>query len=121
MAASKNGFWNRRVSGVKKSKQEEPNWNRWFADLEDTSPNLRQFLVGMPVGAERIEGGSVLIYSDFRTPRLRLSDRHHGEIAFSTGLTLEEMLKDAERNLANDSTDWRIDPYAKGRTVKSKR
>ena len=121
MAAKKNGYWNRRKNAKKSGPKPEPNWNAWFADLEDTLPNLRQFLVGMPVGEERIEGGSVLVFADYETPKLRLSDRHYGEVAFHAGETLEEMLQAIDAKLGDDSVPWRIDQYSASRRKGGKR
>lgn len=120
MAARKNGLWNRLNEREKSNGNgKDPNWNAWIADLEDEYPNIRQFLTGRP-GPGGNEGGTLQFFCDHQTPKIRLCDRHNGNVAFVTGIGFQELLRATEDGLATDSIGWRPDQYRQKRGAKAK-
>lgn len=113
MAKARKNLWERLGSVANNGRKGCGNWNAFFSDLDEEYPTLRAFLQGMPPDVGYIEGGSIQFFADHQTPKLRLSDRHNGNVAFLTGYTLKELLKQAEDGLAGDSIPWRPDPYRK--------
>lgn len=122
MAVTKRkGLWNRLNGRSKNGVGNVPNYAAWFADLEDQYPNVREFLNGRPEVGEGIEGGTLQFFCDWESPKLRLSDRHNGQVAFVTGMNAFELLQAVEDALEGDRIHWREDRFASERKKRSKR
>lgn len=80
-------------------------------------PDLVEFLETRvwPDGSVRVTG-TLGVFVDEGTLKLRIVDRDQGWVSFVTADTFAGCLKHAQEGLKNDDLDWRVDKFAVGRS-----
>lgn len=113
-------FWDRQKDRRTSNGHVAADRRELLADIQETLPCVRAFLLGDVVGDVQIKGGSIVVFCDLESPKVLLRDRHHGQIAFLTETTWSGLLVAVERALETDDIVWRQDKFDTSKAVNRK-